>query len=63
MAKKAKRSGGKRRSRKSKGLAGKKVLAHHGYGGRKFGCYGKRVRAGRSTKKVARIFCAVDKKK
>lgn len=50
----------RRKSSKSKSAsqAGRTPVGGHTYGGRKFGCYGKRVRAGKSSKKVARIFCA-----
>ena len=47
------RKGGKRRARARKG----KTLGAHRFGGRSFRCYGKRVRAGRSHKKIARVFC------
>lgn len=51
----------KRRRKSSKSRAkssGGKTIASHGFGGRKFSCYGKRVRAGKKSTKVPRIFCA-----
>jgi hypothetical protein len=51
----------RRKSRKSK--AAIHVTGTHTYSGRKFGCYGKHVRSGKSRKKTARMFCRGDKKK
>lgn len=52
----------KRKSRKSSKKSASKAakgqtIANHKYSGKDFRCYGKHVRAGKSTKKVARIFC------
>jgi len=52
----------KRRHRKAS-KAAVKITATHTYSGRKFGCYGKHVRSGKSRKKTARMFCRGDKKK
>lgn len=52
----------RRKSRKSRAkkaaASGGTTIANHGYSGRKFRCYGKHVRAGKSSKRVPRIFCA-----
>lgn len=56
MATKRSRKGRKAAAKKSAGA--RHVIGGHKYGGRDFECYGKHVRAGRSNKKVARIFCA-----
>lgn len=47
-----------RKASKAKAAAGQRhVVGKHSYSGRQFECYGKKVRAGKSTKKVPRIFC------
>lgn len=56
MAKRRKK-GRKGARRKKGGRKGGKTIGTHSFGGRKFSCYGKRVRAGKGRKKVARIFC------
>lgn len=48
----------RRSSKRSKSTAGRTNVGSHSFGGRKFGCYGKRVKAGKSSKRVPRIFCA-----
>ncbi len=50
--------GKKGRKSKAKSAGTKSTIAGHSYGGRKFACYGKRVKAGRKKTKVPRIFCA-----
>ncbi len=45
---------------KRKSHPGKPVGAHT-FAGRKFNCAGKRVRAGKSSKRVPRIFCRKEK--
>lgn len=52
-----------KKSRKhKKPVSGQKhMVSHPSYAGHKYDCYGKRVRAGRGHKKVARVFCAKDK--
>lgn len=59
MAKKGKKKGSKKAAASA---AGKHPIGKHTYRNRKFDCYGKAVRAGKSTTKVPRIFCARDKK-
>lgn len=46
---------------KSKG-GSKHYVAHPTYAGIRYDCYGKRVKAGKGRKKVARVFCAKDQK-
>lgn len=57
-ASKARKSPMKKSARKSskKTSPGKKV-ASPTFGGKKFDCRGKKVRAGKKTTKVARVFC------
>lgn len=52
---------GARRARKSAPMG--KTLASPTFGGRKFKCYGRRVRAGRSRTKRPRVFCRKASKK
>ena len=54
---KGRRKGRRRSRRMPKGLRNRKVIAHHKIGGKDFACYAKRVRAGRSRKKVLRMYC------
>lgn len=54
---KAKKAKSSKRSKKAAKLPGK-TIAHHGFESRKFRCYGKRVRSGKSAKTTPRIFCA-----
>ena len=49
---------GRRQGARAAADASKKVIATHGYGNKKHACYGKHVRAGRGTKKIARVFCS-----
>lgn len=50
----------RRRGRKAAagGVASAQGTIHkHTFGGRAFGCYGKRVRSGKKTTKIPRMFC------
>ncbi len=58
MAKKSRKKRASKRAKARSSLEGKTIIGRHKYGDRQFGCYGKRVRAGKSTKKIARMFCA-----
>lgn len=54
------------KSRKKKGSKKAAAAAHHtvakpSYSGNKYDCYGKHVRAGKSKKKIARVFCGKEK--
>ena len=63
MAKRKKKGSGKRSYKRRKGKKAAKNYKHHiKSAGSTFGCYGKRVRAGKSRKKVQRVFCARIKK-
>lgn len=54
---KARKSPARRARRSSKKHSPGKKVAAPSFGGKKFDCRGKKVRAGKSTKKVARVFC------
>jgi hypothetical protein len=52
-----------KRRKKRAAKAAVHITGTHTYSGRKFGCYGKHVRSGKSRKKTARMFCRGEKKK
>lgn len=49
---------GKKKAAKKSSGSGHRTVARPKFAGNQYDCYGKRVKAGRGKKKVARVFCA-----